>query len=83
MTQGKYFQIQDNNLETIKNEIDRCINTGYCISIFTHGIKSDDTDYCSYDIYQQMLDYVKEKVDAGELQVMTYKEFYETCSKEP
>ena len=82
LTQGKYFQIQDNNLETIKNEIDRCINTGYCISIFTHGIKSDDTDYCSYDIYQQMLDYVKQKIDAGELQVMTYKDFYEACSME-
>ena len=82
LTQGKYFKIEDNNLETIINELDRCINTGYCISIFTHGIKSDDTNYCSYDTYKQMLDYVKQKVDAGELKVMTYRDFYEACSME-
>lgn len=84
LTQGDMLGIQDDNLETIKSEIDRCIKTGYCLSIFTHGIYENNTNslYTDKAIYTEMLDYIKQKVDAGELQVMSYKDFYEACSME-
>lgn len=69
--------------ESIKTKIDSCIKTGTCISIFTHKIQTDDSGInCNEELYVEMLDYLKQKVDAGELQVMSYNEFYEACTME-
>ena len=84
LTQGTCIGITDSNLDRVKSEIDKCIQTGYCISIFTHGIYENNSNdlYTDKIIYTEMLDYIKQKVDAGEVQVMTYRDFYEACSME-
>lgn len=84
VTQGKGVGIIDSNLDDVKSEIDKCIKTGYCLSIFTHGVYENNSNdlYADKNIYTEMLDYIKQKVDAGEVQVMSYRDFYEACSME-
>ena len=84
LTQGSCIGITDSSLDTVKSAIDQCIQTGYCLSIFTHGVYENNTNdlYTDKAIYTELLDYIKQKVDAGELQVMTYRDFYEACSME-
>lgn len=71
-----------NNLSDVKRRIDKAINEGNAVSIFTHQLLevSDDSNInCTIEVYTQMLDYLKTKVDAGLIEVITYKEFYERC----
>lgn len=84
LTQGGCIGITDSNLDTVKSAIDQCIQTGCCLRIFTHGVYENNSNnlYTDKAIYTEMLDYIKEKVDAVELQVMTYRDFYEACSME-
>ena len=84
ITHGKGVGIIDSNLDSVKSEIDKCIKTGYALSILTHGVyeNNSNTLYTDKTTYTQLLDYIKSKVDAGELQVMSYKDFYESCSME-
>ena len=84
ITQGNCIGIIDSNLDDVKSEIDKCIKTGYCLSVFTHGVyeNNSNTLYTDKTIYTELLDYIKQKVDAGEVQVMSYRDFYEACTME-
>ena len=84
LTQGMHFGIMNSNLDVAKEEIDKCIQTGYCLNIFTHGVYENNINdlYADKTIYTELLDYIKQKVDTGEVQVMTYRDFYEACSME-
>lgn len=76
------IQIQDINssLQKAKDAIDYAIKTGQCISIFCHDVV-DNADSTGVNVskatYIALLDYIKEKVDAGLVDVITYKQFYE------
>ena len=69
-----------NNLEAAKSYINEVINNGEALGIFTHAIENletaSGTGYCSINGVREILTYIKERVDAGELQVLTYEEFY-------
>ena len=84
ITHGKGVGIIDSNLDSVKSEIDKCIKTGYALSILTHGVyeNNSNTLYTDKTTYTQLLDYIKQKVDSGEMQVMSYRDFYEACSME-
>lgn len=70
-------QIQNGNLETVKEYIDTCITNKYSISIFTHQVVDNNTSdlNCDTIVFRQLLDYIKEKVDSGLCEVVTYQEF--------
>lgn len=76
------IQIQDINssLQKAKDAIDYAIKTGQSISIFCHDVV-DNADSTGVNVskatYIALLDYIKEKVDAGLVDVITYKQFYE------
>lgn len=77
--------IGSNNVDEIKKQIDTCIKNKWCLPIFTHLLVDDINEDRGYDTltstYIEMLDYIKEKVDNGELEVLTYKEYYEKMSE--
>lgn len=75
-------QILNNNLEAIKSYIDNAIERGASISIFAHQVLSDsesgadDTVNVNVSTYTDLLEYVQSKAQAFELEVTTYKDFY-------
>lgn len=71
-----------NRLEEVKSLVDKTINEGNALSIFTHQLYEtpDDTGINStVEVWTEFLTYLKSKVDAGLIEVLTYKEFYERC----
>ncbi len=79
------FEIFKDNIEEVKKRIDYAIEKKYALNIFTHLISPLGEDCgkwdCTEETYRKMLDYLKEKTQAGLLECVTYKEFYEICSK--
>ena len=59
------------------------IKYGDCLPLFTHSIRDDDSDPAlqkiPYSIMEQVCNYLKTKVDTGEIEVLTYSEFYNRC----
>ncbi len=47
-------------------------------SLFTHQVKETTTDTNNIDtaLFRQILDYIKTKVDSGELIIKTFSEYY-------
>lgn len=72
------LEIQDSNLDDIKSKIDEAISRGASLSIFTHLVQDSATNEwnTSLSVYKQMLDYIKQKVDVGQIKVVTWREFY-------
>ena len=75
-------QILNKNIDTVKSYIDNAIKRGSSLSIFAHQILSDDVSTSSdntnvnISTYTALLDYIKSKIDNFEVEVVTYKEFY-------
>lgn len=75
------FQIRDINdsLLKAKARIDTAIQTGQSLRIFTHEVVTS-TDSTGLNVssatYTDLLNYIKEKVDAGLIEVVADKEFY-------
>ena len=72
------LEIQDSNLDDIKSKIDEAISRGASLSIFTHLVQDSATNEwnTSLSVYKAMLDYIKQKVDVGQIKVVTWREFY-------
>ena len=67
------------SLESCKTAIDQAIANNQGISIFTHKFHADfDTANANYgttkELYTELLDYIKEKVVAGQLEVITFRQ---------
>ena len=77
--------ISDSNLSTVQGHIDDAIEQGNCVSIFTHSIYASNPDpalYTSTSVYTSLLNYIKTYVDNGQLEVITYRDFYSRMTKE-
>jgi hypothetical protein len=62
----------------VTTAIDNAIANGQSLCIFTHQIlPTGDTLSATQSVYTTMLDYLKSKVDAGAVDVITYREFYQ------
>jgi hypothetical protein len=62
----------------VKAAIDSAISDGKSLSIFTHQIlTTGDSLSATQSVYVDMLNYLKTKVDAGAVDVITYREFYQ------
>ena len=72
------LEIQDDNLNDVTAKIDEAIARGASLSIFTHLVQASASNEwnTSLSIYKQMLDYIKQKVDSGQIRVATWREFY-------
>ena len=61
--------------------IDEVIETGRCLCIFVHQVEDSTTANesvnVSKEIYAEVLDYLKSKVDNNECDVITFREFYQ------
>lgn len=71
-----------NKLAQIQGYVDAAIAQGSAISVFTHQLLTtpDDTGINStVAVWTDFLTYLKAKVDAGLVEVLTYSEFYERC----
>lgn len=76
--------ISSSTADEIKTKIDKAILYGSTLGLFTHGIKaSDSTTILSSAVLQStwttVCDYLKEKMDSGDIEVLTFSEFYNSC----
>ena len=64
-----------------KDELDKAIAEGNHLCIFIHAVTespvADDRLNVSKDVYGEVLDYLKMKVDNNECDVITFREFYQ------
>lgn len=69
-------------LDNLKDCIDYAIETGQTISLFTNNITEygDDAN-AKQIIFEDLMEYIIEKINAGQLQCMTYKDFYNRCTE--
>lgn len=58
--------------------LDTAIADGTSVCIFTHQVQDTLTDnmHCTREVYTAILDGIKERVDAGLCDVVTFREFY-------
>lgn len=76
--------ISNNSIDEIKSKIDKAILYGSTLGLFTHGIKtSSNTTIPSssvlLDTWKTVCNYLKEKKDNGDIDVLTFSEFYKSC----
>lgn len=69
--------------ETMLAHLDEAIAGGYDIAPFTHGINPDEesasTNYgITYDLLESFFQVLREKADNGEIELMTFREYYKT-----
>ena len=72
-----------NNSEDINEWIDYIIETGQCMALFTNDVTEYGTDSSLKEVtFENVIDHIMEKVDSGELQLMTFEGFYNKCVNE-
>lgn len=69
----------------IKKLIDDAIEYGDCLPLFTHGIANDTDSQISstsipLSIMTQVIDYLHTKISNGEIECLTFDEFYHSCT---
>lgn len=66
--------------ESIKKKIDYIISTGQCMSLYTNDVSTYGSNVdASKSQFEAIMEYVVSKVKAGELQCLTFREFYDRC----
>ena len=89
----QHHDVASLSLQNMKDELDKCITYGLVWAWFTHGICADGEQYMltndtqergtssgvQKSIFNDFIDYLKTKTDAGEIQAITFKEFYRQC----
>ena len=92
----QHHDVANLTLQEMKDELDKCITYGLVWAWFTHGICADGEQYMLMNdtrergtssgvqktIFNDFIDYLKTKIDAGEIQAITFKEFYRQCGVE-
>ena len=68
----------------IKALIDDAIEYGDCLPLFTHGIANDENSGISstsipLSIMTQVVTYLSSKISNGEIETLTFDEFYHSC----
>lgn len=79
-------------LDKLKEKLDKTIETGTCWCFFTHGICDDGETMMHYDngslssssgipisVFNSFVDYLKQKIDEGEIQAITFEEYFRQC----
>jgi peptidoglycan/xylan/chitin deacetylase (PgdA/CDA1 family) len=73
--------VRTTSVSEIKGWIDTCIASKALLHIFTHDVSSNPSEYgCTPAILTQMLDYLVQKQNAGQLTVMTMAQAYDYWS---
>lgn len=89
----QHHDVASLSLQDMKDELDKCITYGLVWAWFTHSICADGEQYMLMNdteergtssgvqktIFFDFMDYLKTKIDAGEIQAITFKEFYRQC----
>lgn len=69
-----------NDSEDIIALIEYIIETGQTLALFTNTVTEYGTEVSLKQItFEFVLDYILDKVDKGELQVLSFEEFYKSC----
>ena len=76
-TLTKIFNLLD---EVAVDKIDYAIATEQCIGISTYNV----TDYgdeinAKKSVFEEVMNYLAQKISTGEVECMSYKTFYESC----
>lgn len=75
------IEINNNtDIQSIKDKIDYAISTEQCIGISTYNV----TDYgdeinAKKSVFEEIMNYLIQKISAGEVECMSYKTFYDNC----
>lgn len=75
-----YLMSNDTTLEEITAKIDYAIETGQTISLYTYDVTEYGDESSSKKImFESVIYYILEKVNAGKLQCLTFSDFYKRC----
>ena len=79
-----HIEISTLTYDQIKTMIDNAITYGDCLQMFTHGIANDSDSQIqstsiTISVMTQVVNYLVTKRDAGELELLTFSEFYKEC----
>ena len=77
---AEIYGVYTNNLDTAITRLNNAIKNGWDISLFTHKICADASSASEVDstveVWTQLLTKIKEYVDAGKAECVTYSEYY-------
>lgn len=72
----------ESDVEYIKSKIDRAINTEQVVAISTYDVTEyGDELNAKKSSFEEILTYISEKCETGQLECLSYKSFYEKCVK--
>lgn len=71
------YNMPEKTFDEIKTTIDYAIANNKILPLFTHGAPTvGDSINVSYDIFEQVCSYVKDKVELGEIEVLTARQLW-------
>ena len=77
---AEMYGVYSNNLDVALTRLNNAIKNGWDISLFTHKICADVSSASDVDstveVWTQLLTKIKEYVDAGKAECVTYSEYY-------
>ena len=70
----------DSDVEHIKSKIDYAIETEQVVAISTYDVTEyGDEMNAKKSMFEEIIDYIQDKYDTDQINVMSYKTFYEKC----
>ena len=70
----------DSDVEYIKSKIDYAIETEQVVAISTYDVTEyGDEMNAKKSMFEEIIDYIQDKYDTDQINVMSYKTFYEKC----
>lgn len=75
-----YLISNGTTVEEIIKKIDYAIDTGQCLSLYTNDVTEYGSDIDSKKIMlESVVNYIIERMNEGDVECLTFKEFYERC----
>lgn len=72
----------DSDLEYIKSKITTAINTGQVVAISTYDVTEyGDEINAKKSVFEDLIEYIESLVDTDQIECLSYKSFYEKCTK--
>lgn len=77
-----YLLSNTTDIESVLHKIEYAIESNQTICLYTNDVTEYGSDIDSKKIMlESVIDYIQEKVNTGDLQCLTFKEFYTKCTK--
>lgn len=69
------YPVNATNLENCKKYLDDCVKNGWSIAFMTHRLTGADDNNCDETTFRTLMDYIKNYINQGKCEVVTYQNF--------